>query len=198
MTMRIECVPTPTPGPRVIFGHFWPFLSGVAPTDSARRRAAQYRRVAIRLFLCVSSAKAGWWYRQSPSRAAATVQRLPCAVIAVQRGREFLTLFVTVSFLKVRACAQGTRIRSQSLRCVPSRAPRRFPITSTIEHALQALAISRDEITARLRRGYTGCLRRGVGTRPKRKKTIPYRFSSIPDAAVRLSSPIGLASPPMR
>jgi hypothetical protein len=39
--------------------HFWSPPSGVAPTDSARRRAAQYRRVPIRLFLCVSAAKAG-------------------------------------------------------------------------------------------------------------------------------------------
>jgi len=47
---------------------------------------------------------------------------LPCAVIAVQRGSEFLSLFVTVSFLKVRVRArQGRVIRNQSFRCVPSR-----------------------------------------------------------------------------
>jgi len=44
------------------------------------------------------------------------VQRLPCAVIAVQRGSEFLSLFVTVSFLKVRArpdARKDVSIRSQ-------------------------------------------------------------------------------------
>jgi hypothetical protein len=41
---------------------------------------------------------------------------LPCAVIAVQRGSEFLSLFVTVSFLKVRArpnARKDVSIRSQ-------------------------------------------------------------------------------------
>jgi hypothetical protein len=61
-------------------------------------------------------------------------------------------------------------------------APRRFIITSTIKHALQALATSRDQITARLRRGYTECLRRGVGARPRRRNLygIDFRPSPLP------------------
>jgi hypothetical protein len=53
-------------------------------------------------------------------------------VIAVQRGSEFLSLFVTVSFLKVRS---GTSLFGS---CQVA-APRRFIITTTIERALQAL-----------------------------------------------------------
>ena len=50
------------------------------------------------------------------------MQRLPCAVIAVQRGSEFLSLFVTVSFLKVRVRARarkGAADRSHSTFPVP-------------------------------------------------------------------------------
>jgi hypothetical protein len=45
---------------------------------------------------------------------ASSDQRLPCAVIAVQRGSD-LSLFVTVSFLKVRVRERTRAIRSQSL-----------------------------------------------------------------------------------
>ena len=44
-------------------------------------------------------------------------QLLPCAAIAVQRGSEFLNLFVTVSFLKVR-------VRARALKGMPIRIQR--------------------------------------------------------------------------
>jgi hypothetical protein len=65
----------------------------------------------------------------------------------VQRGSEFLSLFVTVSFLKVRVGV------SLSGACQVA-APKRFIITSTIERALQALRHIAGGITARLARGY--------------------------------------------